>query len=187
MRISILNLAKNTVGIPGEQYRWIIKDISKQRSEAHHKSTSLSLMIKKEVKKHPYGEILCSFPYIGEIIAATLIGIIKDINYWPNKKKLKKALGVYGREYISSRDTHIRRSEKGGYREGKTALFRACLGCLHKDLKPNDFRDYYEKQLSHGKMPRKAIASTCGKMVEIIYHCLKSGEKYEYLGKYKYS
>jgi hypothetical protein len=112
---------------------------------------------------------------------------IKDINYWPDKKKLKKALGVYGREYRSGGDTYVRRPGKGGYREGKSALFQACLGCLHKDQKPNDFRDYYEKQLSHGKMPRKAIASTCGKMTEIIYHCLKSGEKYQYLGKYKYS
>ena len=112
---------------------------------------------------------------------------IKDINYWPDKKKLKKALGVYGREYRSGGDTYVRRPGKGGYREGKSALFQACLGCLHKDQKPNDFSDYYEKQLSHGKMPRKAIASTCGKMTEIIYHCLKSGEKYQYLGKYKYS
>jgi hypothetical protein len=186
-RISILRLADNTVGIPGDQYRWIIKDNCIQRAEAQHKVTSFYSMIKKEVNKHPYGEILCSFPYIGEIIAATLIGIIKDIDYWSNKKKLKKALGVYGRQYISGYDTNIRRSGKGGYREGKSALFQACLGCLHRDLKPNDFRDYYERQLNHGKMPRKAMASTCGKMAEIIFHCLKSGEKYNYMGKYKHS
>jgi len=64
-RVSILLIAKKTVGIPGEQYRWIIKENCLQRSEALHKSASLSLMIKKEVNQHPYGEILCSFPHWG--------------------------------------------------------------------------------------------------------------------------
>jgi hypothetical protein len=29
------------------------------------------------------------------VIAATIIGVMEDINRWPDKKKLKKALGVY--------------------------------------------------------------------------------------------
>jgi len=32
-------------------------------------------------------------PLCGDVIAATLIGIVKDISYWPNDKTLKKVLG----------------------------------------------------------------------------------------------
>jgi len=31
----------------------------------------------------------------------------------------------------------------------------------------------------------KALVSTMGKLAEIIYHCLKAGEPYQYQGKYK--
>lgn len=71
------------------------------------------------------------------------------------------------------------------YRSAKIMLYQAFLGSLHKSVQPNDFRDYYEKQLSQNKIWIKAITSTTGKMVEIMYHCLKTGEKYEYQGKYK--
>jgi len=30
----------------------------------------------------------------------------------------------------------------------------------------------------------KALVSTMGKLAEIIYHCLKTGELYQYQGKY---
>lgn len=185
-RHSILTLAKTTVGVPGTYYRWLIRDLCIQRLEAQSKIKYLSNLLLKEVNKHPYGEILLSFPGIGGVISATLIGIIKDINYWPDKRNLKKMLGVYGREYISGASPQKRRPGKGGNRIGKKVLFQACKACLRKNVAPNDFRDYYERQLKHNKVPFKAIASTCGKMAEIVYHCLKTGEKYQYLGKYQY-
>lgn len=184
-RSSIIALAQKTVGVPGDKYRWIINDLYTQRLEAQRKKELITRQIKKEVANHPYGEILCSFPFIGEIIAATLIGIIKDINYWPTDKTLKKALGVYGREYISGASPPVRRPGKSGSREGKTALFQACIGCTRKNTSPNDFKDYYERQLSHHKIWIKAMANTTGKMAEIIYHCLKTGVEYQYQGKYK--
>ena len=183
-RDAILLLAKDTVGVPGDRYRWIIMELCQQRSEAQQKSLFLQKMLNKEVEQHPYGELLLSFPWVGETIAATLIGTIKDINLWPNKKKLKKALGVYGTEHISA-GSGYKKQGKGGSRSAKRVLYQACLGCLHKSAKPNDFRDYCEKQLSQNKIWIKAITSTTGKMVEIMYHCLKTGEKYEYQGKYK--
>ena len=65
---------------------------------------------------------------------AALIGIIKDINYWPTDKTLKKALGVYGREYISGASPPVRRPGKSGSLEAKVALFQACIGCTKKML-----------------------------------------------------
>jgi transposase len=184
-RDTILTLAKQTVGVPGDHYRWAIQDLCTQLTEAKRKSESMANALKKEVEQHPYGEILLSFPFISEITSATLIGIIRDINYWQNKKKLKKALGVHGREYISGAGSGIRRPGRSGSREAKSLLYLACRGCIRDSTPANDFKDYFEKQMRHNKIWIKAIVSTCSKMAEIIYHCLKSGEKYSYQGKYK--
>lgn len=35
---------------------------------------------------HPFGTILRSFPFVGDVIVATLIGVVKGISYWPNEK-----------------------------------------------------------------------------------------------------
>jgi hypothetical protein len=86
----MIALARDTIGVPGEPYRWIISDLCEQRLDAHLKVLLISRQMKKEVDAHPYGTILRSFPYVGDVIAATLIGIIKDIDYWPNDKTLKK-------------------------------------------------------------------------------------------------
>ena len=184
-RKSIIALAQDTIGVPGEPYHWIISDLCEQRSDAHLKVLLISRQIKKEVDAHPYGPILRSFPFVGDVIAATLIGIVKDISYWPNDKTLKKVLGVYGREYISGASPPVRRPGKSGNRAGKVALFQACIGCIKKTSPNNDFKDYYERQISHNKIWIQAMANTSGKMAEIMYHCLKTGVKYQYQGKYK--
>lgn len=44
------------------------------------KRDALTSRIREEVVAHPYGEILLSFPHLGEVIAATIIGVIGDIN-----------------------------------------------------------------------------------------------------------
>jgi len=41
------------------------------------------------------------------------------------------------------------------------------------------------RQVARGKVRIKALVSTMGKLAEIIYHCLKSGEPYEYQGIYR--
>ncbi|MBA7628044.1 hypothetical protein ES703_35514 [subsurface metagenome] len=41
------------------------------------------------------------------------------------------------------------------------------------------------RQVAKGKVRIKALVSTMGKLAEIIYHCLRSGEPYEYQGIYR--
>ena len=39
--------------------------------------------------------------------------------------------------------------------------------------------------VARGKPKLKAVAATMGKLAEIIYHCLNTGEFYSYQGKYR--
>jgi len=153
--------------------------------EALAKRDTLTSMLRMQVATHPYGEILLSFPYLGEIAAATIIGIIKDIEKWPDKKKLKKALGVYNSLTQSGSSLGRTRQGKEGSRHGRRVLFQACLRCIRTSAHENDFKDYYLRQVAHGKVRIKALVSTMGKLAEIIYHCLKAEELYRYQGKYR--
>ncbi len=128
---------------------------------------------------------MLSFPYIGEIAAATIIGIIKDMGRWPDKKKLKKALGVYSSLTQSGSNSGRTRQGKEGSRHGRRVLFQVCFGCIKTSTPANDFKDYYLRQVARGKPRIKALVSTMGKLAEIIYHCLKVSEPYQYQGKYR--
>jgi len=44
----------------------------------------------------------------------------------------------------------------------------------------NDFKDFYEGQVRKGKPRIKALVATMGKLAEIMYHCLKFNEPYQY-------
>lgn len=182
---NILELAANTVGIRGDIYKWLIKDLSVQRMESLAKREMLTFMLRTQVAAHPYGSILLSFPFLGEIAAATIIGIIKDIERWPNKKKFKKALGVYNSLTQSGGDLVRRRQGREGSRNGRRVLFQVCLGCISTKAPNNNFSDYYLRQVARGKPRLKALVSTMGKLAEIIYHCLKAGEVYRYQGNYR--
>ncbi len=181
----IMQLAANTVGVPGKIYQWIIKDLSNQRMEALAKRDFLTSILRTQVATHPYGNILLSFPYLGEIAAGTIIGIIKDIDRWPDKKKFKKALGVYSS--LTQSGAHPSRTKQGkeGNRRGRRVLFQVCLGCITSKAPDNDFKDYYLSQVAGGKPRMKALVSTMGKLAEIIYHCLEAGELYQYQKKYR--
>ncbi len=181
----ILDLAASTVGIPGDIYQWLIRDLSNQRTEALAKREVLTSMLITQVRAHPYGHILLSFPFLVEIAAATIIGVIKDIDRWPDKKKFKKALGVYNNLTQSGTGLTRTRQGKEGSRHGRRVLFQVCFGCIRTNAHDNDFRDYYHRHVARGKPRIKALVSTMGKLAEIVYHCLKVGEPYEYHGKYR--
>ncbi len=181
----ILRLAAQSVGAPGDLYRQLIKDICIQRKESLAKREALTLIIRKEVAAHSYGDILLSFPWLGEIAAATIIGVVKDIKRWPNKKKFKKALGVYSTLRQSGISPGKGRQGREGSRHARRVLFQVCFGCIRTNAPSNDFTDYYLRQVARGKPRLKAVVSTMGKLAEIIYHCLKAGELYQYQAKYR--
>ena len=184
-RLDLLKLASNTVGVPGDRYGWLIKEVSTQRKYALVKLEILTAILRTQVRAHPYGDLLLSFPYIGEIAAATIIAIMKDIARWPDKKKFKKSLGVYSSSTQSGNSPVRTKQGKEGSRHGRRVLFQVCLGCITLKAPENDFKDHYYRQVRRGKVRIKALVSTMGKLAEIIYHCLKTGESYRYQGIYR--
>lgn len=182
---TIVALAGQTIGVPGDLYRELIRDLSQQRLTALAKRKSITNLVEKQVASHRYGPILLSFPYFGALAAATIIAVVKDIDRWSNKKKLKKGLGVYSTLKQSGASIGKGRMGKEGSKLGRLALFQVVFRCIRNTASHNDFKDYYLRQVAQGKPRFKAVVSTMGKLAEVIYHCLSTGESYVYQGKYR--
>jgi len=166
-------------------YRELIRDISVQREALIEGREAITHKIREQIVNHTYGKILLSFPCLGEIAAATIIAVIKDIDKWPDKKKFKKALGVYSTTSQSGTTTGKNRQGKEGNRHSRRVLFQVCFSCIRTNISDNDFGDLYLRQIGRGKPKLKALVSTMGKLAEILFHCLKNDEEYQYQGKYR--
>ncbi len=184
---NIRRLAATTVGVPGDVYRDLILDLGRQRFDAIARREAVGQRITDEVTTHPYGDILLSFPCFGPSAAAVVIGVVRDIGQWSTKKKLRKALGVYSTVVQSGESAGTGRMGREGSRESRRALFQVVFRCIRKNAPQSDFRDYYLRQVQRGKPKIKAIVATMGKLAEIIYFCLTTGELYEYQGEYRSS
>jgi transposase len=179
----IRDLAKRTIGVPGQTYKHIIQDLALLRISNKIKTISIERTIRELVREHPYSSVLMSFPGIKEKSAAIIISTVKDINNWPTKKKFKKGLGVYGtiRE-TGEKHTKFKRGLSGD-RMCRQCLFMACFSAV-RSKSNNDFKDFYEAQVRKGKPRIKALVATMGKLAEIMYHCLKFNEPYQYQSLY---
>jgi len=178
-RKAIRELAKKTIGVPGQTYKSIIQDLALLRISNKEKTSSIDRTIRELVVEHPYSSVLMSFPGVKEKSAAIIISTVKNINNWQNKKKFKKGLGVYGtvRE-TGENHTKFKRGLSGD-RMCRQCLFMACFTAIRlKDN--NDFKDFYEGQVRKSKPRIKALVATMGKLAEIMYHCLKFNEPYQY-------
>ncbi|MBL7125901.1 MAG: hypothetical protein ISS58_01655 [Dehalococcoidales bacterium] len=86
-----MNLAENSIGVPGDNYAWLIRELGILRTDLISKCEIITSAIQKQLDANPYAEVLNSFPLLGTIATATIIGILKNIDNWANKKKLKKS------------------------------------------------------------------------------------------------
>jgi transposase len=178
IRQKIMHMAKDTVGIAGPKYEWIIRELGKMHLAHLTRLKDIDQQISSKLEHHPYYLILKSFPGMGNTAAATLLGEIKDIDFWPNKRKFRKGLGVYSVAKQSA-SSNVSVMGREGSRHARRVLFQVALVCIGDRMKDNNFRDYYRRLVGRGKMRKKALVATMGKIAEIIYYCLKQEIPYE--------
>jgi transposase len=169
---AIKKAASDTVGVSTPALAAAIGEIAQQRLELISKRGELTAKIENLVRDHPYGPILTSFPYLGAVGAATLIGVIKDIDQWASKKCLRKALGVYPTIAKSGKTASQSVMGKEGSAEARRVLWQVIMCNLSAKARPNRFRDYYQMKVSKGMKRKRAVVATMGKAHELIYHFL---------------
>jgi transposase len=177
---AIKKAASDTVGVYTPTLATATREIAQQRLGLISKKDELTTKIESLVRNHLYGQILTSFPYMGAVRAATLIGVIKNIDQWNSKKCLRKALGVYPTVAKSGKRVGQSVMGKEGSAEARRVLWQMILGSISSKAKPNRFRDYYQMKVTKGMKRKRAVVATMGKACELIYHCLKEGVLYRY-------
>jgi hypothetical protein len=59
------------------------------------------------------------------------------------------------------------------------------MGLITERAPPSDFRDTYQRHVANGKPPMRALVAIAGKLAEVIYHCLRTGQPYRYQGTWR--
>ncbi|MFQ5813464.1 MAG: transposase [Anaerolineae bacterium] len=178
----LLSLAATTVGLPGERFREVIRTFAELRQDIAEHCKHIERFLADELQDIPAYHLLLSFPGMGTVTAATLLGAIGDIQRWKGLAAFKKSMGVYGVVRQSGAASPVVLKGRGGNRAAKRTLYQLVVLSLSPYVPDNDFRDYYRKQIARGKPSRKAMFATMAKLAKILYFCLQKGVPYQYQG-----
>jgi transposase len=182
---TIVEAARESVGVPSAPFDRVLSRAGEDYARAIAQRDAMGADIEAHVQAHPYGPILLSFPYVGPAAAAVVIATIQDVSRYPTKKHFRKALGLYSTAKQSGERAPEGKMGREGSRDGRRVLYQACMGMVAKSAPPTDFRDTYQRQVDNGKKRKRALVAIAGKLAEVIYHCLRTGQPYRYQGTWR--
>ncbi|MCK0471299.1 IS110 family transposase [Halalkalibacter sp. APA_J-10(15)] len=136
-----------------------------------------------EAKKLPEFDLLISFPGIGEISAALVIGELGDLSRFSNHKKVNAFIGIDIRRYQSGKYTGQDHINKRGNPKGRKILYFIIRNMIRQQkAAPNHIVDYYYK-LKKQPTPKKdkvAVVACMNKLIKCIYSMVRNNTKYDY-------
>lgn len=119
---------------------------------------------------------LVSIPGISFILGGIILSEISNIKCFSNPSKLLAFAGLEPSLY-----------ESGNFKAGNTPMVKRGSGYLRWALlsaarliamRDRTFNEYLQKKLSEGKHYNVALSHTARKLVRLIFHLLKTGEKF---------
>lgn len=128
-------------------------------------------------------KVITSFPGIGELSAAQLLGEIGDIRRFRDSKKINAYVGIDIRRYQSGQYTGQDHINKRGNPKGRKILFfivRNMIKTQHSA--PNHIVDYYYK-LKRQPVPKKdkvAVVACMNKLLKCLHSMIFNGVLYDY-------
>lgn len=131
-------------------------------------------------KKSRENEIITSIPGIGEVISASIIAGIDNIERFVDSKSLCAYVGLV--PYVNNSGEEVRHGKitKTGPGYMRTALVQAVLAMLRSKKMKNHplVLNYYK--MKESKCSGKAIIATARKLISIIWTLLKRNETFDY-------
>lgn len=114
----------------------------------------------------------------GVVLAATVLGEVRDITRFTSPSALAKYAGLAPREYSSGKRTRHRKS-RAGNRPLNRAIHRIALSQISRS--GNEYaKAYYQRKIDGGKTKMQAICCLKRRLVNVIYTMLKNHETYDY-------
>ena len=108
---------------------------------------------------------------VGPVIAATVIGDVRDVSRFGSRDGFAAYNGTAPIE-VSSGNRIIHRLSLRGNRRLNHAIHMAAITQIR--YKHSDGRTYYDKKLAEGKAPKEALRALKRQISDAIYKCLKA-------------
>jgi hypothetical protein len=108
---------------------------------------------------------------VGPVIAAAVIGDVRDVSRFPNRDHFAACDGTAPIEVSSGPRKIYRLSRRGNRRHGH-AIHMAAVTQIHH--RHSDGRAYYDKKLAEGKTPKQALRALKRQVSNAIFACLQA-------------
>ena len=117
------------------------------------------------------GTSLTTLSGVGPVIAAAVIGDVKDVSRFPSRDRFAACNGTAPIEVSSGRRKVCRLSRRGNRRLNHAIHMAAVTQVRHRH---SEGRAYYEKKLAEGKTPKEAMRSLKRQVSNAIYARLQA-------------
>jgi hypothetical protein len=108
---------------------------------------------------------------VGPVIAATVIGDVRDVSRFPGRDHFAAYNGTAPIE-VSSGQRKVYRLSRRGNRRLNHAIHMAAITQIRNRHSPG--RAYYDKKLAEGKTPKEALRSLKRQVSNAIFACLQA-------------
>ena len=123
--------------------------------------------------------VLASLPAMTMLRQAVLLSCIGDIACFRDDRQLRKLLGWYPEARESGSSVSKHRLGRSGNRMARRELWLWAWELITPSLGATPFRHYYDRLRSRGMTGRVAIGHLAGKLVSVLFHCMRSGAPYD--------
>jgi transposase len=125
------------------------------------------------------GEVLQSIPGIGSIISAAFVGEVGDVSRFDNWKQVRSLAGLNLVENSSGQHKGKTKVSKRGRPYLRHMLYLAGECGCRNNPEMNGYYQYLRKRKSNQLSGNQAFVATGLKIMRIMFHLAKTGEKYD--------
>ncbi len=149
-----------------------VKRLQQIRQEVREMEAELAQLIEKS------GQKLTTMSGCAVVLAATILGEVRDITRFHSSHALAKYAGLAPREYSSGKRWRHRKT-RAGNRTLNRAIHRIALSQISRSGNEHAKR-YYHRKISEGKTKMQALCCLKRRLVDVIYMMLKHHQPYDY-------
>ena len=172
----IKSLAKSTIGNSSLSNELLITSILEDIKHFKKQIDTIDIHLDQLMDGF---EFLTSIPGIGNVVGATILGEIGDINRFKTPAQLLAFAGLDPSIYESGDfKSNKSRISKRGSKYLRTAIFTATrVACVGK-TRDNQFRRKYDRKIAEGKHHYSAICNVSKNMINTVFALLKTQETF---------
>ncbi len=123
--------------------------------------------------------VLDSLPGMTILRQAVLLSSIGDVASFQNDRQLRKLLGWYPEAKESGTSVFKHRLGQSGNRLARREIWLWVMFLISPRAKSTPFRTFYQRLRDRGVAGRTAIGHVAGKLISVLFHCVRSGQLYD--------